>query len=125
MARLPVGAKGAGEVASIGGKTCVYNCVIDGVTRYVEITDDVVKRGQAHLRQKGITIDRIEGLQNLSRADARAVEQTLIDYHGLGKDGGTLINKINSISSVKNPTKYEQGLIRGAELLKKAGYEGF
>jgi len=32
---------------------------------------------------------------------------------------------INSISSVKNPTKYEQGLIRGAELLKKAGYEGF
>ncbi|MCD5997362.1 hemagglutinin repeat-containing protein [Pseudomonas sp. CDFA 602] len=121
----PVGAKGAGEVASIGGKTCVYNCVVDGVTRYVGITDDIVKRGQAHLREKGITIDRIEGLQNLSRADARAVEQTLIDYHGLGKDGGTLINKINSISSVKNPTKYEQGLIRGAELLKKAGYEGF
>ncbi|MHC8304887.1 DUF637 domain-containing protein [Pseudomonas sp. PB3P13] len=119
------GAKGAGEVASFGGKTCVYNCVVDGVTRYVGITDDIVKRGQAHLREKGITIDRIEGLQNLSRADARAVEQTLIDYHGLGKDGGTLINKINSISSVKNPTKYEQGLIRGAELLKKAGYEGF
>ncbi|UOB24268.1 hemagglutinin repeat-containing protein [Pseudomonas orientalis] len=118
-------AKGAGEVASIGGKTCIYNCVVDGVTRYVGITDDIVKRGQAHLREKGITIDRIEGLQNLSRADARAVEQTLIDYHGLGKDGGTLINKINSISSVKNPTKYEQGLIRGAELLKKAGYEGF
>lgn len=119
------GAKGAGEVASIGGKTCVYNCVVDGVTRYVGITNDIVKRGQAHLREKGITIDRIEGLQNLSRADARAVEQTLIDYHGLGKDGGMLINKINSISSVKNPTKYEQGLIRGAELLKKAGYEGF
>ncbi|MGC3894256.1 hypothetical protein, partial [Pseudomonas urmiensis] len=119
------GAKGAGEVASIGGKTCVYNCVVDGVTRYVGITDDIVKRGQAHLREKGITIDRIEGLQNLSRADARAVEQTLINYHGLGKDGGTLVNKINSISSVKNPTKYEQGLIRGAELLKKAGYEGF
>ena len=122
---LTDGTKGAGEVASIGGKTCVYNCVVDGVTRYVGITDDIVKRGQAHLREKGITIDRIEGLQNLSRADARAVEQTLIDYHGLGKDGGTLINKINSISSVKNPTKYEQGLIRGAELLKKAGYEGF
>jgi len=32
---------------------------------------------------------------------------------------------INFISSVKKPTKYEQGLIRVAELLKKAGYEGF
>ena len=71
------------------------------------------------------TTPRIEGLQNLSRAAARAVEQTLIDYDGLGKDGGTLINKINSISSIKNLTKYELGLIRGAELLKKAGYEGF
>ncbi|WP_165497346.1 hemagglutinin repeat-containing protein [Phytopseudomonas dryadis] len=119
------GAKSAGEVASIGGKTCVYNCVVDGVTRYVGITDDIVKRGQAHLREKGIVVSKIRGLDNISRADARAVEQTLIDYHGLGKDGGTLINKINSISSVKNPTKYEQGLIRGAELLKKAGYEGF
>ena len=119
------GAQDAAEVASIGGQTCVYNCVVDGVTRYVGITDDIVKRGQAHLREKGIVIDRIEGLQNLSRTDARAVEQTLIDYYGLGKDGGTLINKINSISSVKNPTKYEQSLIRGTELLKAAKYEGF
>ena len=39
------GIKGTGEVASIGGKTCVYNCVVDGVTRYVGITDDIVKRG--------------------------------------------------------------------------------
>ena len=95
------------------------------MTRYVGITDEIVKRGQAHLRQKGIVVSKIRGLDNISRADARAVEQTRIDYHGLGKDGGTLINKINSISSVKNPTKYEQGFIRGAELLKKAGYEGF
>ncbi|WP_240326576.1 RHS repeat-associated core domain-containing protein, partial [Pseudomonas syringae] len=119
------GASSAGDVASIGGKTCVYNCTVNGVTRYVGITDNIVNRGRAHLREKGITIDRIEGLQNLSRADARAVEQTLINFHGLGKDGGTLINKINSISSIKNPTKYEKGLIRGADLLKKAGYEGF
>ncbi|MBA1377680.1 hypothetical protein [Pseudomonas brassicacearum] len=87
----------------------MYNCVIDGVTRYVGITDDIVKRGQAHLREKGIVITKIRGLDDISRADARAVEQTLIDYHGLEKDGGTLINKINSISSIKNPTKYEQG----------------
>jgi filamentous hemagglutinin len=68
---------------------------------------------------------RVADSNCLLRADARAVEQTLIDYHGLGKDGGTLINMISPISSVKKPTKYEQGLIRGAELLKKAGYEGF
>ena len=67
------------------------------------ITDDVVRRGQAHLREKGIVITKIRGLEGLSRADARAVEQTLIDFHGLGKDGGTLINKINSISQIKNP----------------------
>ncbi|WP_445178667.1 two-partner secretion domain-containing protein [Pseudomonas sp. McL0111] len=118
-------AKGVSDAASIGGKTCVYSCVVDGMTRYVGITDDIVKRGQAHLREKGIVIEGLPGLENLSRADARAVEQTLIDYHGLGKDGGDLINKINSISTIKNPTKYEQGLIRGAELLNKAGYEGF
>lgn len=111
--------------AAVGGKTCVYSCVIDGVTRYVGITDDILKRGQAHLRQKGITIDDIAGLQNLSREDARAVEQTLINYHGLGKDGGTLINKINSISATRQPTKYEQALIRGSQLLKNAEYEGF
>lgn len=120
-----VGPKAAGEAVSIGGRTCVYSCVVEGVTRYVGITDDIVKRGQAHLREKGIVITKVRGLEGLSRADARAVEQTLIDFHGLGKDGGTLINKINSISKIKNPTKYEQGLIRGAELLKKAGYEGF
>lgn len=118
-------ATGVDGVASIAGKTCVYSCVIDGVTRYVGITDDIVKRGQAHLREKGIVITKIRGLEGLSRADARAVEQTLIDFHGLGKDSGSLINKINSISKIKNPTKYEQGLIRGAELLKNAGYEGF
>ncbi|MDD0976807.1 filamentous hemagglutinin N-terminal domain-containing protein [Pseudomonas fontis] len=125
-------AKDAGARTIVGGKTCVYSCVVDGVTRYVGITDDIVKRGQAHMREKGIVIEQIPGLKNLSRSDARAVEQTLIEYHGLagkieqtGKLDSTLINKINSISKTKNPTKYERGLIRGAELLKRAGYKGF
>lgn len=34
---------------------------------YVGITGDMVKRGRAYLRDKGITVDRTEGLQNLSR----------------------------------------------------------
>lgn len=32
-------------------------------------------------------------MDGLSRNDARAVEQTLIEVHGLGKDGGSLMNK--------------------------------
>lgn len=77
------------------------------------------------MRNSGIIIDKIKGLSNLSREDARAVEQMLINYHGLGKNGGTLINKVNSISPVTNKTKYETALVRGTEILKQVGYEGF
>lgn len=107
----------------IGGKTCVYSCVVDGATRYVGITDDVARRGAEHLRTKDIRIEQIDGLDNLSRADAKAVEQTLINYYGLGKDGGTLLNKINSISATRNPTIYEQSLIRGKALLDSVDYQ--
>ena len=34
----------------------------------------------------------------LTRQGARSVEQALIEHHGLAKNGGTLENKINSIS---------------------------
>lgn|GEM_PF-2580270 len=112
------GVGAANTTATIGGKTCVYSCVVDGTARYVGITDDVARRGREHLTQKGIEIEGILGLNNLSRADARAVEQALIHTYGLGKDGGTLINKINSISPTKNPTAYEQSLQRGFELLE-------
>ena len=110
------------STATIGGKTCVYSCVVDGTTRYVGITDDVARRGAEHLAQKGIKIQEIRGLENLSRADARAVEQTLINYYGLGKNGGTLLNKINSISATKNTTAYEQALIRGKQILDSVNY---
>jgi filamentous hemagglutinin len=46
----------------------------------------------------------------------RAVEQALIKSHGLSKNGGTLINKINSIS-VNNPI-YRNSINRGMELLQ-------
>ena len=54
---------------------------------------------------------------NLAR---RSVEQALIEIHGLGKNGGTLLNKINSISP-NNPI-YGQSLQRGYDLLKTIGY---
>ena len=77
------------------------------------------------MREKGIRIAEIDGLENLSRADTRAVEQVLIEYHGLGTQGGTLMNKINSISQTNKPTVYEAALIRGRELLKQNNYPGF
>lgn len=38
------------------------------------------------------------GATNLTRTGARVWEQTLINQHGLPHNGGTLINKVNSIS---------------------------
>ena len=54
-----------------------------------------------------------------------AVEQVLLNFHGLGRDGGTLLNQINSISRVTNKTKYEAALVRGAEILRSVKYPGF
>jgi len=117
-------ADGAKEVVPNPGKTAVYSSTAeDGTVQYVGITDNLEARSAAHLSQKGIEIDAIPGLQNISRSDARAVEQVLIEYNGLGKDGDSLINKINSISTA-NPI-YAESLARGAALLKSIGYPGF
>jgi hypothetical protein len=108
----------------IPGKTTVYQSTASsGVTQYVGITNDLIKRASSHLQKKGIKISPIPGLQNISRANARAVEQVLIEYHGLGKNMGSLLNKINSIAK-KNPI-YAQALKRGLKILKSVGYPGF
>ena len=60
--------------------------------------------------------------QSSFRTARRAVEQVLIDLHGLGKNGGTLINKINSIAR-DNPI-FEDAMKRGAEILKHSGSLG-
>ena len=86
----------------------------DGKLQYVGITNDVARRQAEHMRTKGIDIEPI--ISNLSRSDAKALEQTLIELAGLEKTGGTLMNKINSIS-VSNPSYAEQ-LRRGQELLE-------
>jgi hypothetical protein len=43
----------------------------------------------------------IEGATNLTKEQARVLEQTLINQYGLQKNGGQLINKINSIAPKK------------------------
>jgi len=115
-----VGAVGllGGPSAAKGGSNVVYHSVKKGVTQYVGITNNLARRSAEHLAKKGINIQPL--MKGLSRADARAVEQALIEIHGLGKNGGTLLNKINSISS-KNPV-YGQQLQRGYDLLKSIGY---
>jgi RHS repeat-associated protein len=116
-------ATGAGTMIAARGGTTVYSAVENGVTRYVGITDNLTARAAAQLRDKGIVINGIDGLTGLARADARAVEQVLIEANGLGKNGGTLLNKINSISP--NNSIYQQSIQRGNELLRQAGYSGF
>ena len=111
--------KGIKLVRTYTGKNSVYiSKVADGTVQYVGITNNIARRQAEHLASKGIQIREL--MRNLSRSDARAVEQTLIEIYGLGKNGGSLINKINSISRT-NPN-YSKQLERGYELLKSIGY---
>jgi filamentous hemagglutinin len=90
---------------------------VTGATQYVGITNNLARREAEHLRTKGIEIEKL--LDNLSRSDAKAVEQALIEIHGLGKNGGLLMNRINSISRT-NPS-YANQLRRGYEFLQTLG----
>jgi filamentous hemagglutinin len=82
-----------------------------GNVQYVGITNDLERRAAEHLARKGIAIDAIPGLTELSRFDARAVEQVLIKRRGLAN----LLNKINSIAT-SNPI-YPEAIERGLEIL--------
>jgi hypothetical protein len=74
-----------------------------GVIRYVGITArDLSVRASEHIATGGgkeiLRYEVVEGATNLTRQEARVWEQKLINQYGLGKDGGQLINKINSIA---------------------------
>ncbi|WP_189799674.1 RHS repeat-associated core domain-containing protein, partial [Sulfuricella sp. T08] len=106
------------------GENLVYRSVnAAGEVNYVGITNNLERRAAEQLSSKGISIEPILGLSNLSRADVKGVEQVLIESHGLSKDGGTLMNKINSIAPLN--AIYEGAKQRGADLLKLIGYPGF
>jgi len=91
-----------------------------GVVQYVGITNNFARRAAEHLTKKGIKVEKF--ITKLNRSDARAVEQCLIEYYGLMKNGGSLINKINSIA--KTNKIYAQALKRGWEILRKNGFRG-
>lgn len=102
----------------VEGTNVVYHSVENGVTQYVGITNNLARRAAEHLASKGISIEPL--MTGLSRADARSVEQALIEIHQLSKNGGTLINRINSIAK-SNPI-YAESVKRGFELLKSIAY---
>jgi filamentous hemagglutinin len=112
---------GAVTAEAAAGTYLVYQSVRNEVVVYVGITRDLPARAAAHARAKGIDVDEIPGLSNLSKTAARGVEQALIELHGLPKAGGTLMNKINSIAA-SNPI-YRDAVARGRDLLRQAGYE--
>lgn len=102
------------QIAQTGGAT-VYQYIQNGVVKYVGITNNFARRSIEQMSQKGIPIEEIPGLQNLSRPDARSVEQVLIEKFGLEN----LINKINSISP-NNPI-YEEAIKIGKQILNSKG----
>ena len=110
----------ASSVEKAGGHF-VYQAVSEGRVIYVGITTNLERRAAQHLAKKAISISPIPGLSGLSKLEARSVEQVLIELHGIQKQGGTLLNKINSIAKT-NP-KYAEALKTGQRLLRAAGYE--
>ncbi|MFS8147736.1 GIY-YIG nuclease family protein [Rhizobium sp. BR 249] len=105
------------------GENLVYRAVnLAGEVKYVGITNNLERRAAEHLSSKGIAIEAIPGLSNLSRIDAKGVEQVLIEKYGLAKNGG-LMNVINSIAKL-NPASAGASQ-RGADLLKQVGYPGY
>jgi hypothetical protein len=117
---VPVGkvADKVGDVIKAADNVVYLSKNADDVVQYVGITNDFTRRAAEHLSEKGINIEPL--IQGLSRSEARAVEQTLIELHGLEKNGGTLINKINSISQ-SNPI-YDEAKKKGSELLQSIEY---
>ena len=84
---------GAGPAANY-----VYRLLVNGRVRYVGITNNFARRAAEQARRNGWEISYY--MSNLTRLEARAVEQALIVRFGFGSQGGTLLNRINSISPV-------------------------
>lgn len=90
------------------GTHLVYNGLdAAGNVKYVGITSrDAAIRFGEHLNSFGsgkefLRYDVIKGATGLSKFEARLMEQRIINQYGLQKNGGTLLNKINSIAPRK------------------------
>lgn len=94
-------------VESLGqqGTNLVYQGLdAAGIVRYVGIIERVADvRFAEHLSATGtgrelLDYSVIKGATGLTRDAARVMEQNLINQYGLGRNGGQLLNRINSIA---------------------------
>lgn len=97
------------------GKNVVYPYLENGVTKYYGITNDFARRATEHLYTRGWVLQKIPGLDQLNRFDARAVEQVLIENAGLPN----LYNKINSIAMTNNIDA--ESIYRGTYIVQQIG----
>lgn len=101
----------------------VYVAYKNGKAIYVGITNDLKRRVREHGYEEGVEVQAIDGLTDLTRTQARSVEQALIEKYGMLKDGGQLINQRNSISPLRDI--YQESKATGESLLKDAKWPGF
>ena len=101
--REVVAAKGGGALVE-GGSHLVYQGFdAAGKVRYVGITgrDAAIRFGEhwnSGTARSLLDYRVIDGAAGLSKTGAKVWEQTLINQYGLQKNGGMLLNKINSIA---------------------------
>ena len=100
-----------GELRLLVHNNCVYQAFdAAGNVIYVGITSNPIRRAAQHASRFQIA----PLIQGLTRFEAKAIEQRLINLNGLSKNGGTLLNKINSIAS-SNPI-YQAAINRAIAL---------
>jgi YD repeat-containing protein len=114
---------GGAEVRGAKAAWVVYTASKDGKIFYVGITANITRRSAEQLKRFGVTIEPIEAAGRLTKNEARGVEQALINAYGLAKNGGQLVNKINSIRN--NTEVYKQFVPFGEALLHDVHWPGF
>ena len=105
--------------AAIGVTYSVYRS-ISQASDYVGITNNVARRASEHLKGPH-RIEIAPLVSGLTRMQARGVEQVLIETLGLKKEGGALVNRINSVAR-DNPD-YDKMKAMGLAILREIGYE--
>lgn len=94
------------DVETEGNNTVYLGRDSEGTVRYVGITEREPNiRISEHLRSQtlraNLKYEVVPDATGLSRINARIIEQNFINQYGLGKTGGQLFNKINSIAPQK------------------------
>ena len=97
------------RTAKVAGKAEDTYSVYKGVTKgtdemeYVGITkrnpnDRFAEHQRSGTAKSGLDYNAMPGSGNFSRTEARLIEQAVIENKGMSKNGGSLLNKSNSMS---------------------------